>query len=167
MGHWWIGQGSHGKGHGWWAKVHNYFFWLVFNDMTALQHFQAPQDKKTHLWRIRLMNIWKIGQVQFHRTWQDVACMLRELAGVLVKPSSTIFKRMWWLGLEKSKCHPHLQEGQEGGSAELQDSQPHFSTSEGDAENPPGNISKHMMVRKVIGIFVMDLQRRNNILPTS
>lgn len=69
-------------------------------------------------------------------------------AGVLVKPPSIIVKRMWWLGLEKSKGHPHLQKGKR---EDLQDSQPHFSTSEGDAENPPGNISKHMKTEGWLG----------------
>lgn len=77
MGHWWMGQGPPGKGHGWWAKVHNDFFLIGFQWYDWSSAFSGPRAKeKTHLWGIRLRNIWKIGKVQFHRTWQDVACML-------------------------------------------------------------------------------------------
>lgn len=42
-------------------------------------------------------------------------------------------------GLEKGKCHCCLQQGQEGGTEELQPSEPHFSPWESDGANNPGN----------------------------
>ena len=54
-------------------------------------------------------------------------------------------------GLKESKRHSFLEEEQEGGPTELQDSQSHFSTSEGDGETLLEIISKHIKNRKRVG----------------
>lgn len=42
-------------------------------------------------------------------------------------------------GWEEIKCHSYLQEGQRGGSRELQDGQPHLNPWEGGGVNNLGN----------------------------
>lgn len=60
------------------------------------------------------------------------------------RPLLTIFKKAMVIGigswgLKENKYHSFLQEGQEEGFRELQDSQTHLNTLEGDGENHPGN----------------------------
>ena len=64
--------------------------------------------------------------------------VLRELAEELAKPLSIIYQQLWpTRRLEVSQCDAHLQEGQEGGSGELQACQPDLGAGEGHGADHP------------------------------
>lgn len=64
--------------------------------------------------------------------------VLRELADAMVYLWKVLVIQGGSQKLEESKCHSSLQEGQEGRSEELQDSQPHLNLYIGNGATKPG-----------------------------
>lgn len=70
-------------------------------------------------------------------------------------------------GLEESKYHPHLEEGQEVESAVLEANQPHFNLRACDGASKPGNYFQTLLKTwRSLRVVSVDLWMGNNASPT-